>query len=48
MSDKVAPGVKHADVAVCMDRIYCIDKDNKHHLRIHCTKEAGGCSFSDE
>ena len=34
--------------AVCMNRIYCIDKDNKHHLGIHCTKKAGGGSFSDE
>ena len=37
-----------AVMAVCMDRIYCIDKDNKHHLGIHCTKKAGGGSFSDE
>ena len=41
MPDKVSPGDKYADMAVCMDRIYCIDKDNKHHLGIHCTKKAG-------
>jgi hypothetical protein len=48
MPDKAAPGDKYAAMAVCMDRNDCVDKDNKHHFGIHCTKKVGGGSFSDE
>ena len=38
MPDKVSPGDKYADMAVCMDHIYCIDKDNKHGMLMTSTQ----------